>query len=82
MNLKHVSNADREAAIEFAGNEIDECWNTIIEFRKARNVESNGRLLMHFHGDTLTFTDRMDEAVKYTDIEQANQPIEDKDVPL
>ena len=81
MNLKHVSNEDRAAARQFAGKDIDECWNTIIEFRKARNVESNGKLLMHFHGDTLTFTDRMDEAVKYTNMEMADKPIEDKDVP-
>ena len=38
-------------------------------------------MLMHFHGDTLTFTDRMDEAVKYTNMEMADKPIEDKDVP-
>lgn len=40
-------------------------WNCFIEVKKARNVATGTWLRMYFNGDTLTFTDREDEAVAY-----------------
>lgn len=37
-------------------------WDYTLTFRKARNVETGKTILMHFHGDTLTFTDRKKDA--------------------
>lgn len=45
-------------------------WNVLLEFRKARNVESGASIPIHFHGDTLTFTDNKEEARRYVQLEQ------------
>ena len=37
-------------------------WNCVLDFRKARNVESGKSVMMRFDGDTLTFTDRRKDA--------------------
>ena len=36
-----------------------------MEVRKARNVEVGTWLRMYFHGDTLAFTDKEEEALRY-----------------
>lgn len=61
MNLSRIGNEERAKANQF-GEGIDDCWNVFLEFRKARNVETGARILMHFHGDTLTFTDDIEKA--------------------
>lgn len=37
-------------------------WNYVLTFRKARNVENGQKVMLHFHGDTLTFTDKESKA--------------------
>lgn len=39
-------------------------WNYVLTFKKARNVENGKEIPMRFNGDTLTFTDKKDEAEK------------------
>ena len=70
LNLQRFTNEQRIKANEHSMNEIDEVWNTYLEFRKARNVESGKKILMHFHGDTLTFTDDYDKAYEFTQMER------------
>lgn len=52
-------------------------WNCFLEVRKARNAESNNGLRLHFHGDTLTFTDDERQAREYSNKEQVPQGWED-----
>lgn len=40
-------------------------WNCFLEVRKARNVDTNTGLRMYFHGDTLAFTDKEEQAIAY-----------------
>lgn len=59
-------------------------WNCLVEVRKARNADSAAGFRMHFHGDTLTFTDKEEIAEKYCAMEeqQRSAPQSVKDVPL
>ena len=56
MNLSRIDKEARAKANQF-GDGLADYWNTYLEFRKARNVETGATVLLHFHGDTLTFTD-------------------------
>ncbi|WP_028130262.1 DnaB-like helicase C-terminal domain-containing protein [Selenomonas sp. AE3005] len=49
-------------------------WNMLLEFRKARNVESGAIIPLHFHGDTLAFTDDKELALKYVKEEEEPAP--------
>jgi hypothetical protein len=49
-------------------------WNMILEFRKARNVESGAFIPLHFHGDTLKFTDDKEMARAYARQEEEPSP--------
>ena len=40
-------------------------WNCFLKIRKARNVETGTWLRMYFHGDTLAFTDKEEQALAY-----------------
>ncbi|MDY2686125.1 MAG: DnaB-like helicase C-terminal domain-containing protein [Selenomonadaceae bacterium] len=62
LNLRRLSND------EYA--KVSKCWNVCIEIKKARNVETGKKLLMHFHGDTLTYTDKEDDAQAYSVMER------------
>ena len=64
LNLSRITAEERAKANQF-GEGIDDFWNVFLEFRKARNVETGARVLMHFHGDTLTFTDNPEQAKKF-----------------
>lgn len=44
-------------------------WNSMIEFRKARNSERGKQIAMHFYGDMLTFTDDRKEAETFCNAE-------------
>ena len=44
-------------------------WNSMIEFRKARNAERGKQIAMHFYGDMLTFTDERKEAETFCNAE-------------
>jgi hypothetical protein len=45
-------------------------WNAILEIKKARNVETGAMIAMHFHGDTLSYTDDAAKAKEYLALEQ------------
>ena len=53
LNIKRFSDEEEQKLFP---------WNATIEFRKARNAETGCKLLMHFCGDILTFTDDEKEA--------------------
>ena len=64
-------------------------WNCYLEFRKARNVSMDFKLMMNFYGDMLTFTDKREVAEEFWKLEYPNiqigfggQRIRDKDIPL
>ena len=65
LNLQRFSNEQRLNNMP----DVEEVWNSFIEFRKARNVESGKKILLHFHGDTLTFTDDRVKARMYFNME-------------
>ena len=60
-------------------------WNYCLSFRKARNVDKNKVVMLYFHGDTLTFTDKKSDAETYR-ISEPLKPITRKkkecDIPL
>lgn len=68
MNLSRISYDERADANQY-GNGLADYWNVFLEFKKARNVETGAKVPMHFHGDTLTFTDDNALAQKYLEIE-------------
>ena len=72
INLQRFTNQQRLDMCN-RGQEVEEIWNTYLEFRKARNVESGKRILLHFHGDTLTFTDDRVKARMYFNLEMAEE---------
>lgn len=69
LNLSKVTPQDRAKANQF-GEGMDDYWNVFLAFKKARNVETGAKILMHFHGDTLTFTDDPEQAKTFYDMEQ------------
>lgn len=44
-------------------------WNSMIEFRKARNAERGKQIAMRFYGDMLAFTDDRKEAETFCNLE-------------
>lgn len=73
LNLKRIDEQDRAAYRQFRNQELERHWNTMLEFRKARNVETGLKVPMHFHGDTLSFTDDETKAQEYLRLEQLNE---------
>lgn len=73
LNLKRIDEQDRAAYRQFRSQELEQYWNTMLEFRKARNVETGLKVPMHFHGDTLSFTDDDTKAQEYLKLEQLNE---------
>ena len=71
LNLKKISNQDRAAYEQFKHEQLPPYWNTLIEFKKARNVAVGTVLKMHFHGESLTYTDDEKRAQEFYDEEQA-----------
>lgn len=49
-------------------------WNMVLEFKKARNVESGAFIPLHFHGDSLKFTDDKEAAREYARQEEEPNP--------
>ncbi len=72
MNLSRISYDERADANQY-GNGLADYWNVFLEFKKARNVETGAKVPMHFHGDTLTFTDDDMLAKKYLEIESKTE---------
>lgn len=66
LNLRRVD--DNEHA-----KGIPKYWNTFLTFKKARNVETGVAIPMHFHGDTLTYTDKEDDARGYECMEREQE---------
>lgn len=66
----NISRVDHEESIEKFGAEDGIYWNTTLEIRKARNVESGAVIPMHFHGDTLTYTDDIEKAKEFVALEE------------
>lgn len=79
LNLRHIPKED-------LGNAWP--WDSYLEFRKARNVETGKKLCMRFHGDTLTFTDDEAAAKMYAHGDKINPgagfagtPVRNRDIP-
>jgi hypothetical protein len=70
LNLKKISNQDRAAYEQFKHEQLPPYWNTLIEFKKARNVAVGTVLKMHFHGESLTYTDDEKRAQEFYNEEQ------------
>lgn len=68
MNLSKIGYEERAQENQFGGG-LDDRWNVFLEFKKARNVETGAKIPMHFHGDTLTFTDEPEQAEKFLEME-------------
>lgn len=73
LNLKRIDEQDRAAYRQFKSQEVEPYWNTMLEFRKARNVETGLKVLMHFHGDTLSYTDDDAKAKEYQKLEELSE---------
>jgi len=73
INLRRIKDED-ELAKHYP-------WNCALDIRKARNAESGKSILLHYYGDTLTFTDKEELAKKFCKMEEANKPITDEDIP-
>lgn len=71
LNLKRVDKDDLKAYYDMHGEGLEKHWNMMVEFRKARSSEYGASLPMHFHGDTLTFTDDEEQAKKYLSMENS-----------
>lgn len=62
-------------------------WNYVLSFRKARNVEKGATVSLYFHGDTLTFTDKREEAERMAgtrpiDNGLTTENVREEDLPL
>lgn len=67
MNISRLSEEDSRSLF---GVEEGYLWNSLLEFKKARNVETGAIIAMHFHGDTLSYTDDAAKAKEYLALEQ------------
>lgn len=75
LNLKRILPEEKHTD-EYSGLPDIDLWNAVLEFRKARNVETGVKIPLHFHGETLTFTDDKEKAETYCHLEQlGNNPI-------
>jgi hypothetical protein len=68
LNLRRVEPDEMRQII--GDGEKAALWNVLLEFKKARNVESSVAIPIHFHGETLAYTDNEDEARKFVRKEQ------------
>lgn len=66
----NISRLDEEDSRSMFGVEEGHLWNTLLEIKKARNVETGAMIAMHFHGDTLSYTDDAKKAKEYLALEQ------------
>jgi replicative DNA helicase len=69
MNLKRVGKDDKKNYYDATGEKLENWWNVILEFRKARSAQFGAKILMHFYGDELLFTDNEEEAKHFADLE-------------
>ena len=69
LNIKRLSREDYQSE-EYRNYPNIELWNTVLEFRKARNVETGVKIPLHFYGNTLTFTDNKEKAEEYCHLEK------------
>lgn len=69
LNLKRVGKEDMQNFYDATGEKLEKWWNVILEFRKARSAQFGAKILMHFYGDELLFTDNEDEAKHFMALE-------------
>lgn len=69
MNLKRVGKDDKKNYYDATGEKLENWWNVILEFKKARSAQFGAKILMHFYGDELLFTDNEEEAKHFADLE-------------
>jgi hypothetical protein len=69
LNLKRVGKEDLKNYYDATGEKLEKWWNVILEFRKARSAQFGAKILMHFYGDELLFTDNEEEAQKLMALE-------------
>ena len=69
MNLKRVGKEDMKNYLDATGEKLEKWWNVILEFRKARSAQFGAKILMHFYGDELLFTDNEEEAKHFMYLE-------------
>lgn len=68
MNIRRLS---KEESREIYGvGEDASLWNVLLEIRKARNAETGTSIPMHFHGETLSYTDNPEQAKEFLALEQ------------
>ena len=66
----NISRLDEEDSRSMFGVEEGYLWNALLEIKKARNVETGAMIAMHFHGDTLSYTDDAVKAKEFLALEQ------------
>jgi hypothetical protein len=69
LNLKRVGKEDLKNYYDATGEKLEKWWNVILEFRKARSAQFGAKILMHFYGDELLFTDNEEEAQHFMALE-------------
>ena len=69
LNLKRVGKEDMKNYLDATGEKLEKWWNVILEFRKARSAQFGAKILMHFYGDELLFTDNEEEAKHFMYLE-------------
>ena len=69
LNIKRLSYEDYRSE-KFKRYPDINLYNTVLEFRKARNVESGVMIPLHFYGNTLTFTDNKETAETFCHLEK------------
>jgi replicative DNA helicase len=72
LNLKRVGKEDKKNYYDATHEKLEDWWNVILEFRKARSAQFGAKVLMHFYGDELLFTDDEEEAKHFLVLEQNN----------
>lgn len=69
LNLKRVGKEDAKAYLDATGDKLEKWWNVILEFKKARSAQFGAKILMHFYGDELLFTDDEEQAKHFMALE-------------